>query len=1547
MAEISENRESSVTEEIPELHVQENNDTSDPVVTKTPSVNSASVPTSVSPRQPGKPTATDVGSDYVYISWDQTEDKDVTYYEIKLKPLASGAWSKVSIFTDDDKPVKQILDLDQGTEYEFKVRAHYESEEGPFSDKSDPVLTKSSMAARKPGKPAATDVGNDHIYIVWNEPEDKDVTYYEIKLKQVKDVAWSKISHFTDDDKPVKQIYDLDPATNYEFKVRGHYQDEEGPYSDTSDPVMTKTPTLNSASVPTTVSPRQPGKPTATDVGSDYVYISWDQTEDKDVTYYEIKLKPLGSGAWSKVSIFTNDDKPVMQIRDLDQGTEYEFKVRAHYESEEGPFSDKSDPVLTKSSIAARKPGMPAATDVGNDHIYIVWNEPEDKDVTYYEIKLKQVKDVAWSKISHFTDDGKPVKQIYDLDPATNYEFKVRGHYQDEEGPYSDTSDPVMTKTPSVNSASVPTTVSPRQPGKPTATDVGSDYVYISWDQTEDKDVTYYEIKLKPLASGAWSKVSIFTDDDKPVKQIRDLDQGTEYEFKVRAHYETEEGPFSDKSDPVMTRPPSMNSAPTVSKQPGKPVVTDVGNDYICLSWDKPRDQDVTYYEIQLKSMSNKSWFKISHFTDDTVPYMKISDLNHTTEYEFKVRGHYENEEGPFSDTSDPINTKQLSVTSASVLTTASPHKAGKPATTDVGGDISDPITTTASTDSRQPGKPVATDVGGDYVCITWEKPEHKDVTYYEIKVKQSATEAWSQVSHFTNDGRNYEQISNLVHKTEYEFKVRAHYKNEAGPFSSISDPVVTQILVPIRKPGKPVELDAGVDYVFLSWDKPVLERNVTSYEIKSKELKDSGWTKMPIFTDGNKSLYCVSGLFSSTTYEFKVRSHYGEEEGEFSDKSDPIITLSSEGNEGSSKAHAMSTSGLLGFDTHSRASVKPSKLCAISTESDCIVLSWDMLSDEDVCYYEVKYKTLKETTWGKNTVLTKDTASVQTISGLLQETEYVFKVKAHFEDSESEYSDQSDPIKTSQSSALAVKGFCVKLQDGEPAFYKLPLCENVAARNERFKTRKFEFGSSQHVSERTIMMIGATGSGKSTLIDGMANHLLGVKWEDDFRFIMIDLTAEEEEKKGRQTVSQTNWITSYRLHPKISSVKYILNIIDTPGFGDTRGIERDKELVEQIQAFFTTEGVKGIETIDAICFVTQAPLARLTPTQTYIFDAILSIFGKDMTDNIVAMITFADGKDPPVLNALDQAKVPYCKHYVFNNSALFEPNTEGKCNRFGKMFWEMGFQSCIDFFACVSTLEKRSLQLTAEVLKMREQLNTTIEGLIPQIDVGLQDLATMKAERDLVEKFERQIRDNKNFRYKTTEFHQEKETIKPGQYVTNCTFCHISCHFPCHVRKDEEKHRCSAMKDGVCKVCPKNCSWELHRNNDYRIQVKTVTVEKTYQQMKTKYEFAAKERVSKQKILQSIKRKFVNLKDNVCRNLALVRNYGNYLRQNAIKSNPLTEVEYLDVMLQSEKKEKKPGFQQRIKMLHMIRRQAELAQSAITFDNVDNLLKHMGFDDM
>lgn len=52
---------------------------------------------------------------------------------------------------------------------------------------------------------------------------------------------------------------------------------------------------------------------------------------------------------------------------------------------------------------------------------------------------------------------------------------------------------------------------------------------------------------------------------------------------------------------------------------------------------------------------------------------------------------------------------------------------------------------------------------------------------------------------------------------------------------------------------------------------------------------------------------------------------------------------------------------------------------------------------------------------------------------------------------------------------------------------------------------------------EKTIMLVGATGSGKSTLVDGIVNFVMGVSFDDPFRFTLVQL--EEEEQKTHNQV--------------------------------------------------------------------------------------------------------------------------------------------------------------------------------------------------------------------------------------------------------------------------------------------------------------------------------------------------------------------------------------------------------------------------------------------
>jgi len=84
------------------------------------------------------------------------------------------------------------------------------------------------------------------------------------------------------------------------------------------------------------------------------------------------------------------------------------------------------------------------------------------------------------------------------------------------------------------------------------------------------------------------------------------------------------------------------------------------------------------------------------------------------------------------------------------------------------------------------------------------------------------------------------------------------------------------------------------------------------------------------------------------------------------------------------------------------------------------------------------------------------------------------------------------------------------------------------------------------------------------------------------------------------------------------------------------------------------------MQELDAVGFVVQSALVRLTSSQKYIFNSVLSIFGKDLEKNILFLTTFADGNSPLVLEAIKEAKLPCLMdqngspyHQSFKNGAI------------------------------------------------------------------------------------------------------------------------------------------------------------------------------------------------------------------------------------------------------------------------------------------------------
>ena len=504
-------------------------------------------------------------------------------------------------------------------------------------------------------------------------------------------------------------------------------------------------------------------------------------------------------------------------------------------------------------------------------------------------------------------------------------------------------------------------------------------------------------------------------------------------------------------------------------------------------------------------------------------------------------------------------------------------------------------------------------------------------------------------------------------------------------------------------------------------------------------------------------------------------------------------------------------------------------------------------------------------------------------------------------------------------------------LIDKQSRVYKLPVRKSSGCKSSARCYVGNEPTGFSHLQEKVLMVVGATGAGKSTLINGIVNYILGVRWDDPFRFKMI------VDDSSAQTHGVTSTITAYTIYQQEGSqFPYTLTIVDTPGFGHTQGLSRDRQITQQMKEFLSippNDG--GIDHIDGIGFVVQASLARLTHTQKYIFNSILSILGKDIGKNIYMMITFADGQVPPVVEAIKAGGTPFCKYFKFNNSALFLNVAEGEEDEddggdFDKIFWSMGMKSFGKFFSNFEHVEPRSLQLTREVLEERQRLEACLYTLQTQNNEGLAKIEEMRKDKKVMEVYEADIQASKEFKYKITVTRQRKVDLKPGQFVNNCLLCNFTCHQSCGVPDDSEKYRCSCMDGGgvsnaKCTVCPQRCGWRSHVSNRYRFELYSEEIERTAEDMKRRYDTAKQGKAKVQDLIRETESRLSQMDKLVMDMIRQVQRSLARLDEIALVPNPISTVEHIDLMIKSEMMEHKKGWDDRVQCLQTAKKQAQI----------------------
>ncbi|KAL0190070.1 hypothetical protein M9458_017169, partial [Cirrhinus mrigala] len=393
-----------------------------------------------------------------------------------------------------------------------------------------------------------------------------------------------------------------------------------------------------------------------------------------------------------------------------------------------------------------------------------------------------------------------------------------------------------------------------------------------------------------------------------------------------------------------------------------------------------------------------------------------------------------------------------------------------------------------------------------------------------------------------------------------------------------------------------------------------------------------------------------------------------------------------------------------------------------------------------------------------------------------------------------------------------------------------------------------------------------------TTLINTMVNYLLGVKFEDEEWY---EIT---EEAAGDQSESQTSEITMYEVFSEESPIS--LTIIDTPGYGDTRGLDKDLEVAENLATLF--QSIDGVREVDAVCFVTQASKNRLSDRQHYIISSILSLFGKDIVDNIVFLITHSDGLPPKnVISAINKAKIP-CRrdkggqpvYFLFNNRQAEARQTEKRYILAQNCAWKESIDSTKNFLQSLNAMNRRSLELTSNVLIQRIQF----EALICNLQLRIQEKELKKAEKLQIQEALRENKEKidkcKNFAITVKKTVRKKVPIESKSWkhrkATTCTVCEENCHeFDCWWASSPSK--CEVMKNSYCTVCTGKSHHSKHVKENKKYSISTLSETMQFEDFRKKYEKA-----------QEQARRFVVLMDHLDQDLKDIEDQKSILLFNA-----------------------------------------------------------------
>ena len=287
------------------------------------------------------------------------------------------------------------------------------------------------------------------------------------------------------------------------------------------------------------------------------------------------------------------------------------------------------------------------------------------------------------------------------------------------------------------------------------------------------------------------------------------------------------------------------------------------------------------------------------------------------------------------------------------------------------------------------------------------------------------------------------------------------------------------------------------------------------------------------------------------------------------------------------------------------------------------------------------------------------------------------------------------------------------------------------------------------------ILFCGKTGDGKTTAINAFFNVIKGVQLEDNYRFILI----KEPTKEKGQAESQTDGVHLYYI---IDNNNKPLIIIDSQGYGDTRGKKYDEMINEAFSHVFSSI----IDHMNCVGFISKSNTNRLDILTRYIFSSVTSLFSEDISENFIILATFASRdteKEGPAFIDSIQKDAEFLKiqnrlnekwWYAFDSTSVLDNETD-KITKFS-------FRQLKELYEeKVKKLRPKNVKKCAEVLNSRKDLKSQVNLLSDTFENLLMQQANLQEKEKVIDDISQKIDDMEK---KIKKFEEETKNLKPEQ---------------------------------------------------------------------------------------------------------------------------------------------------------------------------------------